>query len=552
MELNIGTTFSAVARRMNQRPAVLAGEHAVTFGQLVERSARFGRVLQDHGFGCFAERETLLPHECGQNLMAQFLHNGPEYLEGMLGSYLARVAPFNVNHNYTVPELTYLFRDAKPTIVQYHGRFASILERALAEAPEVSLLIQVEDGTGAPLLPGAVSYEEALASVPAEVHGHPSPDDLYVLYTGGTTGMPKGVLWRQADFSVATLQLRDHHRNREWQSLHEYLAAIRSKPNRVLVCAPLMHGAAQWATLRTLCEGSTVVFLPKPESFSASEVLKAVEQHQVTVLTIVGDAFALPLAAELERRSYDTESLRVIVSGGAALHASCKGRLLELLPNIRILENIGSSESGVQGSQEVRAAGDLEMDRSFHLDSSTAVVSEDRSRFVYSGSDEIGWLAKRGRIPLGYLRDPQKTTQGFPTVDGIRVSIPGDRAQLVGEAHAKLLGRDSLVINTGGEKVFVEEIEAALKEHPDVLDAIACGRPSRRWGTEVVAIVEADTPPPDDVALRSFCRTRLARYKIPKTFYFERVRRTPAGKADYKWAQDFVRQNTVNVDETEV
>jgi acyl-CoA synthetase (AMP-forming)/AMP-acid ligase II len=323
--------------------------------------------------------------------------------------------------------------------------------------------------------------------------------------------------------------------------------ATRSRPMTVMPCAPMMHGAAQWGALLAVCEGNAVVFPASAESFTAADALAAVQRHRVSVITFVGDAFGWPFVNELERGGYDVSSLRVIVSGGAALHASCKQRLIELIPGLRVIENIGSSESGILGSRESATAASA-ADTTFLPDDATVVVADDFSRILEPGHDGVGWLARRGRIPLGYLGDADKTRRTFPVVGGSRLSIPGDRARLLVGGEVQLLGRDSLTINTGGEKVFVEEVEAVLKDHPDVADALVCGRPSERWGSEVAALVVAPAGA-EPGALLDFCRARLARYKAPKHFQFvDHIVRTATGKPDYRWAVQQVSQPEHDLD----
>lgn len=554
VELNLSELFTAIASVYADRPAVVRGDRILSYGALADRSARLGRYLAERGLGCFAERSGLQGHQAGQHLLAQYLHNGQEYIEGLLGGYRGRIAPFNVNYLYRSDELLYLLRDAAPGAIQYHASFAPALAEVLPALPSTPVLLQVRDDSGHPLLTGAVDYEEALASVAPTVNTAPSPDDLYVIYTGGTTGMPKGVLWRQADVAVSTLGLTNRRENREWRTISEIVDAVRATPPRLLPCAPLMHGASQWAVLGSICEGNTIVFPDRTEGFNAADVVRTIDRHRVNALTIVGDAFAYPLAEALERSHADVSSLRVLVSGGAALHSGIRRRLQELVPQLRVIENIGSSESGIQGSRHSHGAQPALGD-AFVSDATTVVLSEDYGSFLSPGHESTGWLARRGRIPLGYLGDAAKTARTFPVVDGTRVTIPGDRARLLADGRVELLGRDSLTINTGGEKVFVEEVEAVLKDHPEVTDALVCGRPSQRWGSEVAAVVQA-RPGIDTTALLEFCRGRLARYKVPKSVQLvERIRRGPAGKGDYQWAARQVLQHTnstaVSAKETE-
>lgn len=540
-DLNLGQVVASIADRVPERIAVIHRDQQLTYQQLVDRSFRLAAYLHNHGLDLFKERSTLAGYETGQHLMAQYLHNGAAYVEGLVGGYLARVAPFNVNYRYLGEELSYLLNDAAPSVIQYHARFAPVLAEVLPHLDGKPLLLQVKDDSNNPLLPTAVDYDEALASLDVDAdwraaqRGTLSADDLYIIYTGGTTGMPKGVLWRQGDVAVATMGLVNRPMQREWDSVEELVDSVRPASTRVMPCPPLMHGAAQWAALGFLGEGNTVVFPDQVDAFRAADVLAAIERHGVTAITIVGDAFGWPLVEELRKGNHDASSLRVVVSGGAALHAGCKQELIQHIPGLRVIETMGSSESGILGRRHA-SDGASAADTTFAPDSSMAVVTEDFAAFLEPGHDGNGWLARRGRIPLGYLGDADKTARTFPVVDGQRVSIPGDRAQLLEDGSVRLLGRDSLTINTGGEKVFVEEVEVVLKDHPDVVDVLVCGRPSERWGTEVAAVVVA-RPGLDSGALLDFCRGRLARYKVPKFVLFvDRVVRSETGKPDYRWA----------------
>jgi len=536
IESTIAGLVEAVSARVPERPAIIHGHRQLTYTELVDRTRRLARYLADRGLGCHRERDGLAGHEMGQDRLAQCLYNGPEYLEGLLGSYRARVSPFNVNYRYVVDEMRYLLRDAQPRAIQYHAGFGPLLAEVLdgldIESPEV--LLQVDDGSGQPLLPGAVDYEQALASVPARIDTEPSPDDIYLLYTGGTTGMPKGVLWRQADALVALLGVRNRRTGQQWESLEEKLAATPKRPRRVMPLAPYMHGAAQWGALQALVDGNTVVIPDQVHRFDPSDVLATIAAKEVAVVTLVGDAFGRPLADALEADPRDLPSLKVLLSGGAALNAVHKERLIAGVPGLTITETIGSSETGVQGRMLGLAAGRP----MFAREASALVISEDMTKVLEPGHEGTGWLATRGRVPLGYLGDEEKTARTFPVVEGERVSVPGDRARLLVGDIVEMLGRDSVTINTGGEKVFAEEVEEAVKAHADVADAMVCGRPSERWGAEVVALVQrrpgVELSSEDLVA---FCAGRMARFKLPKTVIFvESVQRSASGKADYRWA----------------
>jgi fatty-acyl-CoA synthase len=535
-EFTIAGLVEAVALRVPDRPAIIQGDRQLRYRDLVDRTRRLARYLADRGLGCHRERDELAGHEVGQDRLAQYLHNGPEYLEGLIGCYRARVAPFNVNYRYVADELRYLLRDSRPRAIQFHARFAPLLAEVLdgLDIEPVEVLLQVDDGSGHPLLPGAVDYEQALASVPAQVDAEPSPDDVYMLYTGGTTGMPKGVLWRQADALVSLLGVRNRRTGQEWDSLEAKLAVTPERPQRTMPLAPYMHGAAQWGALQSLVEGNTVVIPEQVLRFDPAEVLDTIARKEVTVITMVGDAFGRPLADELEAHPRELPSLRLLLSGGAALNAVHKERLMASAPGLTITETIGSSETGVQGRMLGLAAGRP----TFAREATAVVISEDMTKVLEPGHDGTGWLATRGRVPLGYLGDPDKTSRTFPVVAGERVSVPGDRARLLPGDVVEMLGRDAVTINSGGEKVFAEEVEEAVKAHPGVADAIVCGRPSEKWGAEVVALVQRR--PGSDVdagAVLAFCAERIARYKLPKAVVFvDAVLRSASGKADYKWA----------------
>jgi fatty-acyl-CoA synthase len=538
-EFNIASLVEAVASRVPDRPAIVQGERTLSYARLIDRSRRLARFLADRGLGCHAERDGLAGHEVGQDLLAQYLYNSPAYMEGLLGSYRARVAPFNVNYRYVADELRYLLGNAQPRAVQYHAGFGPTLAEVLRDVDGVELLLHVDDGSGQPPLPGAVDYEEALASVAPEAGSlpDPSPDDLYVLYTGGTTGMPKGVLWRQADALVSLMGVRNRRTGAEWVSLEEKLAAISSRPQRTMPLAPYMHGAAQWGALQTLVEGNTLVIPEEVRRFDPAGTVDVIARQQVTVITMVGDAFGRPLADELEAHPRDLPSLRLLLSGGAALNPVHKRRLIAAAPNLNITETIGSSETGVQG-RLFGAGADAPGRPTFAREGSALVISEDMTKALEPGHDGVGWLATRGRVPLGYLGDGEKTTRTFPVVAGERVSLPGDRARLLPGDLVELLGRDAVTINSGGEKVFAEEVEEAVKAHPEVADAVVCGRPSEKWGSEVVALVQRRPGSSVDApAVVTFCERRIARYKLPKAVIFvDQVLRSPSGKADYKWA----------------
>ena len=402
------------------------------------------------------------------------------------------------------------------------------------------MLIQVDDESGNGLLPDAVWYEDALAqSSDAPVPVEPSPDDLYILYTGGTTGMPKGVLWRQGDIFPAALGGRDIGTGQEWADFDAIVTNAANGGARMMAAPPFMHGAAHWVAFVALDWGNTVVLPSQTRSLDPADIWQTVDREKANTLLIVGDAFGRPLIDELDRGDYDLSSLLMLASGGAALSAPVKNRFLELVPTMAIMDGLGSSETGTQASQ-FSAAGAEATTGTFTPSFGMCIVSEDLSKRLEVGDTTLGWLAQEGRVPLGYLGDQAKTERTFPVIDGIRYSVPGDRANYTPEGQLQLHGRDSVTINSGGEKIFAEEVERALAQHPAVYDAVVTGRPSERWGNEVVAIVQLR--PGMEVAeadLVAECEKHIARYKLPKDIVLvDHVVRSPAGKADYRWARE--------------
>ena len=540
MEFNLAEVFDTVAAAVPDRDCFVWRDRRFTYAQFAERSNRLGNFLHAQGLGAHTERADLSGHESGQDHLALYLYNSNEYLEGMLGAYQARAVPFNVNYRYVSEELRYLLADSGARGVIYHATFAPVLEAVRADLPDLELLLQVPDDSGHGLLPGARWYEEALAAAPS---GPPavtrSPDDLYILYTGGTTGMPKGVLWRQADIYPAALGGREIGTGDEWPDLDRIVDNARNGGAQLMPAPPFMHGAAHWMAFNALAGGNTLVLPPRTQTLDPALIWSTVEAEHVNILLIVGDAFGRPLLDELERHPYQLGSMLMMVSGGAALSASVKRRFLELLPNMGLMDGLGASETGQQATQITGAASPVSTG-TFTPGPGMCIVDETMTHLLEPGSHELGWLAQRGRVPLGYLGDEAKTARTFPVIDGVRYSVPGDRACYTPEGLLDLQGRDSVTINSGGEKIFAEEVEAALMAHPAVYDAVVAGRPSERWGNEVVAVVQlrpGATADADDLLAES--EKHLARYKLPKQVVFvDHVVRSPAGKADYRWARE--------------
>jgi acyl-CoA synthetase (AMP-forming)/AMP-acid ligase II len=543
VQFNLAKVFDTLVEKVGDRECIVWKDRRLTYVEVAERSRRLAAFLHEKGLGVRADRVNLAAHESGQDSVALALYNGNEYLEAMLGSYQARVAPFNVNYRYVGEELRYLLNDARPRALILHASLAPTLAEVLPtlDAPP-DVVIQVADESGNALLPGAVDYEDALASAsPDGAPVDPSPDDLYILYTGGTTGMPKGVLWRQHDIFIAAMGGR---KIGTWEVVTSYEGIAErleaSFPLRLMVLPPLMHGAAQWAVFMLMAQGATIVFPDNPRRVDPDDVWRTVEREKVNTMTIVGDAVLRPLVMQLDRADYDLSSFFAVGNGGAPLTPAVREMALARLPNLVISDSAGSSETGAQMHAVSGEAGN------FLPGPGTVVIDEDLATVLTPGHEGNGWLAQAGNVPLGYLDDAEKTARTFPVVDGIRYSIPGDRARLLADGQIRLLGRDSVTVNSGGEKIFVEEVERAISGHPAVADVVVTGRPSERWGQEVVAVVQlaeaadlAEGVETTGESITAHASNFIARYKLPKAVIFVDVlQRSPSGKADYRWAAE--------------
>lgn len=543
MEFSLAEVHDAIASAIPEREALVFRDRRLRYGELRDRSRQLANYLLSRGLEVRAERAELEGHESGQDHLAIYCYNGNEYVEAMLGAFKARVAPLNVNYRYVEEELLYLLKDSQARAIVYHAEFAPTLEKVRRELPHLEVLLQVSDDSGNELLPGAVDYEEALASASTDRPDVQwSPDDLYILYTGGTTGMPKGVLWRSADIYVAAMGGRKFDGG-EQDSLEEIVEAARGGGHqRSMPSPPLMHGASQWVSFGLMGGGETIILQDNPRRLDGADIVATLERERVTLILIVGDAFARPILdaiREAQKRDVDLSSLAMLASGGAPLSTAHKEEILELLPNLIVMDSIGSSETGAQGSNP--SSKDMGVSTgSFKPGPGSGVVSEDLTRVLAPGDAEMGWFSQQGRVPLGYLNDAEKTARTFPLIEGTRWSIPGDRARYQDDGGIEVLGRDSVTINSGGEKIFAEEVEHALKLHPGVYDAVVCGRPSERWGQEVVAIVRLrEGQETSEAELLAECEKHLARYKFPKEFLFrDEIVRSPSGKADYRWAKE--------------
>jgi acyl-CoA synthetase (AMP-forming)/AMP-acid ligase II len=505
--------------------AMVTSERRVSYGQLDERANRLANFLLSAGVGS-GDHVGLL------------LLNGTEYIEGMLAAFKIRAVPININYRYVENELRYLFDDSDLVALIEHRQFGPRAEAARSEKLRVVLV--VEDGGGEPLPEGAVDYERALSEADPDrpMVGERSADDIYIAYTGGTTGMPKGVVWRQEDIFCAAMGGGDPF------AMGNFISKAEELPERLpdvgmiaLPTPPFMHVSAHWGAFQVFFGGGTVV-IPPGGRFDPDAIWKLVEAEKINMLVIVGDAMARPLMNALEGGNYDASSVFVIGSGGAILSPTSKERLTKLFPTAIIADGFGSSETGVVGATAVGSDAATRGPPRFTMNADTKVL-DDAGRPVEPGSGQVGRLAKRGHVPVGYYKDETKTAATFLEIEGQRWVLPGDMATVEEDGTVVLLGRGSVSINTGGEKVYPEEVEDVLKAHDGVADVVVVGVPDEQWGERVVAVVE---PVPGAVvdleSVQALCREQLAGYKVPRELcVVPSIVRSPAGKADYRWAK---------------
>jgi acyl-CoA synthetase (AMP-forming)/AMP-acid ligase II len=519
---NLADLLEIVVDTVPDREALVAGAARRTFAELDSRANRVGNHLLGLGLEPGAK-------------VAIYGWNRAEWVETFFGAFKARLVPININYRYVADELRYIFENADVEAVVVERSFLPLVSQIESELPRLRHVIVLEDG-GEADLEDATPYEDALTAAGTERPTlNRSDDDLYILYTGGTTGTPKGVMWRHEDIFFAALGGGGFGQP-PIQTPEELAGRVWPEDGRVtsLTLAPIMHGAAQWGMCIMLFGGGKVV-LYTPHGFDPHEAWALAERERAMTVMVVGDAMARPLGEALDQKSYDLSSVVSVGSGGAVYSAAVKAKLKEHLPNVLTIDTVGASELGASGSQQDPAAGPR-----FNTIESMSVLGEDL-RPVEPGSGQIGLLARRGHIPLGYYKDEAKTAATFVTdPDGVRWSVPGDHARIEADGTITLLGRGSGCINTGGEKVYPEEVEAAVKSHPDVFDVVVVGVSDARFTERVAAIVQprpGRTATLEDVA--AHCRTTIAGYKVPRELkVVDAIQRTPSGKADYRWAKE--------------
>ena len=519
---NLADLFESVADAVPDRLALVCGGRRLTYAELDARANRMAHHLLARGV------------EPGEHV-GLHLHNGTEYLECMLAAFKIRAVPVNVNYRYVAGELRSLFRDADLVALVHHRELSPRVREVAGDVPTLRHLLYVDDGSGEAPPDGALDLESAVAPMPpGRDFGARSGGDLHVIYTGGTTGAPRGVIWRHEDLFFSGMA--GGNPSGEPAERPEQVAE-RASAGGVLVSfpvPPLMHGAAQLGSFINFFMGGVVVLVPR---FDPAEVWRLVERERVNTLSLVGDAMARPLADALDGGlAVDTSSLFVLSSAGAIFSASVREQLHRLLPNVMLLDNYGASETGFQGRSTPDSSPEAGL--KFVMNAHTAVL-DDELRPVAPGSDVVGRVALSGRVPVGYYGDPVKTREVFVEIGGRRYVMPGDLAMVNADGTVTVLGRGAQCINSGGEKIFPEEVEAALKSHPDVFDAIVVGVPDERWGEGVAAVVAPRAGRGVSLAaLRAHCESRIARYKLPLLVVEVReVVRSPSGKPDYGWAR---------------
>ena len=511
MEFNLADLFEANADAFGDRLALVSGETRLSFAELDQRATRLANYWSEAGV------------KAGDHI-GLYLFNGHEYLECMLAAWKIRARTINVNYRYVADELRYVFDNADLVGVVYEAQLAEQVEQALTQG----MWMRLERGP---------DYEAALASASSE-RDFPvrSADDLVIIYTGGTTGMPRGVMWRHEDLFFAALQ----GGNPGGEPITEAEAlAPQMRENgdglHIHPTPPLIHGSAQLASWIAMLNGGVAALVPG-RSFEPERTLELCQNEAIHSINLVGDAMALPLVDALEQNPgrWDLGELQVIASAGAILSGNVRESLERLVPNAMVLNSFGASETGHQGTAFYEDGKPI-----WIMDERHSLVLDDDLEPIEAGSDRIGKLARFGHIPLGYYGDPEKTAATFFEKNGRRYVIPGDMAQVAEDGTVVFLGRGSVCINTGGEKVFAEEVEEALKHHPGVFDAVVVGVPDNRWGQRVEALItlrQGATPVLDEIS--TFCRTKIAGYKAPKRIWIvETLNRQPSGKADYRWAQ---------------
>jgi acyl-CoA synthetase (AMP-forming)/AMP-acid ligase II len=536
MECNLADLFEAAVDAYPEREYLVANGKRRTYAEMEARANQLAHHLAAQGIG-------------PGDHVGIYSYNSVEWVETAWAVFKLRAVWININYRYVKEELRYLLTNADLKALVHQREFAPLVADLLPELPDLTHVIVVEDGTDNPdPAPNTANYEDALQSQsPTRDFGPRSGDDLYILYTGGTTGMPKGVVWRHQDVFYALGGGTDPTTNTRIED-PSLMAGKGANGGMVhLPIAPLMHGATQWCVMGQSFVGSKIVLMAK---FDPHEVWRLVDEEKANSVMITGDAMGKPLVESLgdPGTSHDLSSLFAVVSSAALFSAPVKDQFFAALPNILITDAVGSSEGGNNGLTVITAGNTaMRSGPTVHLLGATVVFDEDLNP-VEPGSGVIGKIARSGDIPQGYYNDPKKTAEVFINVRGTRYVMPGDYATVEADGGITLLGRGSIVINSGGEKIFPEEVESAVRSHPDVMDAIVCGAPDERWGQTVAAIIQPRVghEAPSLESIQEHCRTTIAGYKLPRRLHVvDTVERSPSGKPDYTWANAIVTAGDV-------
>ncbi len=520
-QFHLADLFETVAATVPDRIAIRAASATLTYAELNDRAERLAAGLAAHGV---TRGDTV----------GLYLMNSPAYLEGFIAAVKLGAVPYNVNYRYRADELRYLFANAESAAILHGAEFSDVVREVRGDVPTLKVTVAVEDGSSADTT-GSIPYGDLLNAEPAGAYDR-HEEDILLTYTGGTTGMPKGVMWPHRAFLFACAGGAGYFNPAGPVVVPEDIAdrAANGYPLKMMPLAPLMHAAAVWATWSAMLNGLTII-LDESKSFNPEHIFDMAEREGANLLQFVGDAMAIPLRDALKANP-DRWNLQAVVnlgSGGAVFSQHVKDDLKALVPSASITDGMGTSETGISGMAEPSAEGVMRLP----ANDAQKVIVEDR----FAEVGETGFIARHGHTPVGYFGDPVKTAETFKMIGGTLWAVSGDSGRLDADEKITMFGRGSTCINTGGEKVFPEEVEEALRAHPAILDAVVAGQKDDRWGERVIGIVSprAGQERPEDAALKAFLTERLAGYKVPKSvIWVDSVKRSPAGKQDYRWAKE--------------